>query len=66
MLPEKLKNVMGSPRSTLLGVLAGLAGVLLYVVQAGDEGLSSLDMSELAAEGALLGGMILGFFKKDK
>lgn len=66
MLPERLKEIYRSPKSTLIGVLAGVAGVLLYVVQAGDKGLESLDVGSLIAEATLLGGMLVGFFKRDK
>ncbi len=66
MLPEILKEVYKSPKSTLLGVLAGVAGVLLVVVQGGTGGLDSLDPSELMTSGALLVGMIAGLLKKDK
>lgn len=66
MIPEQLKEIYKSPKSTILGILAGIAGVLIVVVQGGSEGIGSLDAQELMASGALLVGMIVGFFKKDK
>jgi len=66
LIPEALKEIYKSPKSTALGIVAGVAGVLLVVAQGGTEGLDSLDPSELMATGALLVGMVAGFFKKDK
>ena len=66
LIPERLKEIYKSPKSTLLGALAGAAGVLLVVIQGADGGLESLNTTELASTGVLLAGMILGFFKKDK
>jgi len=66
MLPERLKQIYKSPKSTLLGILALVAGLILYAVQVGDGGLESLDPSTTATEAMLLLGMVIGFFKKDK
>lgn len=63
---ERLKEIYKSPKSTLIGALAGLAGILLFVVQGADQGIDGLNATELVSTGALLVGMVVGFFKKDK
>ena len=65
MLPERLKEIYRSPKSTLVGILAALSGVIFYITLISDQGLDSLDPAALVAEGSLLVTMIYNFFQSD-
>lgn len=63
---KRLREVYASPKSTLVGAAAGVAGIALIIVFGGSDGWENMDWKEIAGLAGAFIAMVAGALKKDK